>query len=91
MIKKEAAHQTFDDSVNKKPFFFLGMWTWVLLLGSPRTWVPRLCHQSPLGRQGRWHFQNGTTSPTFYAFLRCDLDTPPADRRVSVPSESQRA
>ena len=43
MIKKEAAHQTFDDSVNKKPFFFLGMWTWGV---APRL-PTNLCPQAP--------------------------------------------
>lgn len=27
-IQEEAAHQTFDDFVNKKSFFFLGTWAW---------------------------------------------------------------
>lgn len=42
--------------------------------------VPKFCHQSSLDRHGGLHFQNGTTCPS------CDLDVPPTERWVYVPS-----
>lgn len=45
MIKKEAAHHTFDDSVNKKSCFFPSMWARAAAEAQAlRTYVPKLGH-----------------------------------------------